>query len=274
MAEVFTITDICDERVQLFTALTDNKLRRHHGVFIAESPKVIHAALDCGLKPRSLLCEQRHIVGDAADVLSRCPSDIPVYTGTREVLQNITGYSLTRGVLCAMERPAELPVADVVTPDARRLAIIDGVCDTTNIGSIFRAAAALGIDGVLLTRGSCDPLNRRSIRVSMGTVFRVPWTWIDNPHQVKELGVKTVALALHNNSVTIDSPVLAAEPRLAIILGTEGDGLADPVIDGADYSAIIPMHRGVDSLNVASAAALAFWQLRICADAVTASDGR
>ncbi len=252
---------------RLFATLTEaqlrNRLEPDKGVFIAESPKVIRVALDAGFTPVALLCERRHIAGDAADIVARC-GDIPLYTGDRALLQQLTGYVLTRGVLCAMRRPV-LPPVDDVCRGARRLAVIDGVVDTTNIGAIFRSAAALGIDGVLLTPTSCDPLNRRAVRVSMGTVFKLPWTWL--PAQgaysvLRDNGFKTVAMALTDNSVPIDDPTVAAEPRLAIVLGTEGDGLAREAIEGADYVVRIPMSRGVDSLNVAAASAVAFWQLR------------
>lgn len=252
---------------RLFATLTEaqlrNRLEPDKGVFIAESPKVIRVALDAGFTPVALLCERRHITGDAADIVARC-GDIPLYTGDRALLQQLTGYVLTRGVLCAMRRPV-LPSVDDVCRGARRLAVIDGVVDTTNIGAIFRSAAALGIDGVLLTPTSCDPLNRRAVRVSMGTVFKLPWTWLpaqDSYSVLHDNGFKTVAMALTDNSVSIDDPTVAAEPRLAIVLGTEGDGLAREAIEGADYVVRIPMSRGVDSLNVAAASAVAFWQLR------------
>lgn len=233
-------------------------------LFIAESPKVINVAVDAGYVPVSMLCEERHITGDAAGIIARFP-DMPVYTGAPQLLERLTGYRLTRGVLCAMRRPEALPLDDVCR-GARRVAVLDGVCDTTNIGSIFRSAAALGIDAILLTPGTCDPLNRRAVRVSMGTVFLVPWTRLpegDWQEALRLLGFKTVAMALRDDSVAIDGPELAAEPRLAIILGTEGDGLARCVIAGADYVARIPMAHGVDSLNVGAAAAVAFWQLRV-----------
>ncbi len=249
----------------VFATLTEAQLRNRldpeNGIFIAESPKVIRVALDAGLEPLALLCEERHIEGDAADIIARCP-DMTVYTGSRELLSSLTGYTLTRGVLCAMRRPLAAAVEDVVR-GARRVAVIDGVVDTTNIGAIFRSAAALGIDAVLLTPTSCDPLNRRAVRVSMGSVFLVPWTWLDGGYvQLRQLGFKTVAMALRDDSVSIDNPALCAEPRLAIVLGTEGDGLADKQITGADYVCRIPMAHGVDSLNVAAASAVAFWQLR------------
>lgn len=259
------ITSLDDPRVGMFCSLTDrqlrNRLRPADSVIIVESPKVIRTALSVGCRPLALLCEQRHIGGDAADIVASNP-DMPVYTGNRELLSGLTGYTLTRGVLCAMRRPEE-PSVERLVRDARRVAVIDGVCDTTNIGSIFRSAAALGIDAILLTRASCDPLNRRSVRVSMGSVFLVPWTWLDEPvSSLGRLGFKTAAMALRSESVDVDDPALTAEPRLAIVLGTEGDGLSDKVISSADYTVCIPMAHGVDSLNVGAAAAVAFWALR------------
>lgn len=258
------ITSLDDERVAVFSRLTESQLRNRldssRALFIAESPKVINVALDAGYEPVSLLCESRHIAGDAAPIIARCP-EMEVFTGSRDLLANLTGYTLTRGVLCAMRRPAPRPLAETVG-DSRRVVVIDGVTDTTNIGAIFRSAAALGIGAVLLTPTSCDPLNRRAVRVSMGSVFLVPWTWVDDINSLKQLGFKTVAMALTDNSVPIDDPNLNADPRLAIIMGTEGDGLAREVIADADYVARIPMSNCVDSLNVAAAAALAFWQLR------------
>lgn len=263
--EIIEITSLDDKRVKAYAALTEaqlrNRLNPDAGIFIAESPKVIHVALDAGYEPLSLLCERRHITGDAASVIARC-GDIPVYTGERELLASLTGYKLTRGVLCAMRRKSPVPVGEICR-DARRIAVIDGVVDTTNIGAIFRSAAALGIDGVLLTPTSCDPLNRRAVRVSMGSVFLVPWAWLDKPvESLHDHGFRTVAMALTDRSVPIDDPTLSAEPRLAIIMGTEGDGLPQQVIETADYTARIPMSHNVDSLNVAAAAAVAFWQLR------------
>lgn len=262
---VIEITTLGHPGVEVFASLTEAQLRNRlnpaEALFIVESPKVINTALDSGMEPVSLLCERRHIEGDAAGIIERC-GDIPVYTGERELLASLTGYKLTRGVLCAMRRPAERSVEEVCR-DASRVVVIHGVVDTTNIGAIFRAAAALGIDAVLLTRDSCDPLNRRSVRVSMGSVFLVPWTWIDSPlTKLHELGFRTAAMALDSNSIGIDDPALMSEPRLAIIMGTEGDGLPKEAIRGADYTVMIPMAHGVDSLNVASAAAIAFWQLR------------
>lgn len=250
-----------DPYVRLTEAQLRNRLDPSNALFIAESPKVIAVAIEAGYVPQSMLCEERHITGDATEIIAQFP-EMPVYTGSREMLSSLTGYTLTRGVLCVMKR-RELPSVEDVCRDARRVAVIDGVVDTTNIGAIFRSAAALGIEGVLLTPTSCDPLNRRAVRVSMGNVFNVPWTWLDASIQsLNSLGFKTVAMALSDNSVSIDNPRLNAEPRLAIILGTEGDGLADNVIEGADYVARIPMSHGVDSLNVAAASAVAFWQLR------------
>lgn len=251
--------------MEVFSTLTEaqlrNRLEPDKGVFIAESPKVIHVALDAGYEPLALLCEQKHIDGDAAAIIHRC-GDIPVYTGSRELLARLTGYVLTRGVLCAMRRPVS-PSVEEVCRSARRVVVIDGVVDTTNIGAIFRSAAALGIDAVLLTRNSCDPLNRRAVRVSMGSVFLVPWTWLDAPlPALGKLGFRTAAMALTDRSISIDDPAPAAEPKLAIVMGTEGDGLSHEAIAGADYVVRIPMFHGVDSLNVAAAAAVAFWQLR------------
>lgn len=251
---------------EVYASLTEaqlrSRLRPGEALFIAESPKVIDVALRAGYTPVSILAERRHIAGDAAPLLPRCPEDMPVFTGDRQLLASLTGYTLTRGVLCAMRRPAEADAA-AVCRGARRVAVIDSVTDTTNIGAIFRSAAALGIDAVLLTRTSCDPLNRRSIRVSMGSVFLVPWAWIDDAvESPRALGFATAAMALTDRSVSIDNPALCAEERLAVILGTEGDGLDADVISRADYTVRIPMAHGVDSLNVAAAAAVAFWQLR------------
>lgn len=265
--EIIEIKDMEDPRLRVFSRLTETQLREEAtGLFIAESPKVIMSALDAGMEPVALLCERRHIGGDARGILAvieeRADAAFPLFTGSRELLAALTGYKLTRGVLCAMKRPA-LPAVGDVCREARRIAVIDKVCDTTNIGAIFRSAAALGIDGVLLTRGSCDPLNRRAVRVSMGTVFKVPWTWLDGPvSSLHDFGFRTVALALTDRSVGIDDPALGAEPRLALVLGTEGDGLAASTISACDYTARIPMSHGVDSLNVAAASAVAFWQLR------------
>ncbi len=262
---IIEITSLEQSGVEVFGTLTEaqlrNRLEPDKGIFIAESPKVIDVALRAGYEPLSLLCERRHIEGDAADIIARC-GDIPIYTGERELLAQLTGYVLTRGVLCAMRRPV-MPSVEHVCRDAHRVVVIDGVTDTTNIGAIFRSAAALGIDAVLLTRTSCDPLNRRAVRVSMGSVFLVPWTWLDEPIQsLNSLGFKTAAMALSDNSISLDDPVLATEPRLAIVMGTEGDGLPYETIEQADYVVRIPMSHGVDSLNVAAASAVAFWELR------------
>lgn len=273
---VIEITSLDHPGVDVFSALTEAQLRNRldpeKGVFIAESPKVIRVALQAGYEPVSLLCERRHLTGDAADILARV-GEIPVYTGERDLLARLTGYTLTRGVLCAMRRPALRGIEDVCQ-HAHRVVVIHGVVDTTNIGAIFRSAAALGIDAVLLTPDSCDPLNRRAVRVSMGSVFLVPWTWTDRPlERLKELGFKTAALALTDRSVPLDYPVLKQEPRLALIMGTEGDGLPYTTIAGADYVVRIPMAHGVDSLNVAAASAVAFWELRSSGSSCTENTG-
>lgn len=262
---IVEITSLDTPGVEMFCTLTEAQLRNRvnaeKGIFIAESPKVIRVALNAGYEPLALLCERKHIVGDAADIIARL-DNVPVYTGERELLAQITGYTLTRGVLCAMRRPA-MPAVEDVCCNARRIVVIHGVVDTTNIGAIFRAAAALGIDAVLLTPDSCDPLNRRAVRVSMGTVFLVPWTWMEAPlTELRRLGFRTAALALTDQSISLDNPVLKSEPRLAIVMGTEGDGLPSEAIAEADYVVRIPMAHGVDSLNVASASAVAFWELR------------
>lgn len=262
---IIEITSLDEPGVQLFSTLTEAQLRNRleplKGIFIAESPKVIQVALDEGYQPVALLCERRHIDGDAKHIIDQC-GDIPVYTGQRELLARLTGYQLTRGVLCAFRRPQAKTVAETCS-GASRIVVIDGVVDTTNIGAIFRSAAAMGIDALLLTRNSCDPLNRRAVRVSMGSVFLVPWTWLDAPlPSLHELGFKTAAMALSDDSVSIDDPALMSEPRLAIVMGTEGDGLPKQTIAEADYVVRIPMHHRVDSLNVAAAAAVTFWQLR------------
>lgn len=262
---IIRINSLAHPGVEPYSSLTEaqlrNRLHADEGILIAESPKVISIALNAGYQPVSLLCEERHITGDAADIISRC-GDIPVYTGPRTLLASLTGYTLTRGVLCAMRRRT-LPSLAEICRGASRLAVIDSVVDSTNIGAIFRSAAALGVDGVALTKTSCDPFNRRAVRVSMGTVFLVPWTWIDDPVVDPErAGFRTVAMALTDRSVSIDNPALCGEERLAIILGNEGDGLPAATIGKASYTARIPMMHGVDSLNVAAAAAVAFWQLR------------
>jgi len=261
---IVRLTSLEAPELQVFSRLTERQLRSvgspSEALFIAESPKVILAALEMGCEPVSLLCEERHLSGDASPILARCPH-LSAFTGSRELLSRLTGYMLTRGVLCAMRRPQE-PSAAEVCRDARRVVVIDAVCDSTNIGSIFRAAAAFGLDGVLLTRDSCDPLNRRALRVSMGTALRIPWAWVDDPvGDLHALGFRTAAMALRSDSLLLSSSILHDEPRLAIIMGTEGDGLPSEVIDASDYVVCIPMHRGVDSLNVASAAAVAFYEL-------------
>ncbi|EJX09872.1 tRNA/rRNA methyltransferase (SpoU) [gut metagenome] len=262
---IIEIDSLNHSGVEVFSTLTEAQLRNRlepaKGIFIAESPKVISVALEAGYQPLALLCERKHLTGDAASILERC-SDIPVYTGSREILAELTGYILTRGVLCAMRRPVPRSLEEICR-NARRVVVVDGVVDTTNIGAIFRSAAALGIDAVLLTPTSCDPLNRRAVRVSMGSVFLVPWTWMEVPlHTLHQFGFKTAAMALTDNSISIDAPILNTEPKLAIVMGTEGDGLSQETIADADYVVRIPMSHGVDSLNVAAAAAVAFWQLR------------
>ena len=263
---IIEITSLKEPGIEVFSTLTEAQLRMElepeKGLCIVESPKVIRVALDKGWEPTALLCERKHIEGDARDIIDRI-GDVPVYTGSRELLASLTGYTLTRGVLCAMRRRQMPSVAEVVK-EARRIVVIEAVTDTTNIGAIFRSAAALGIDGVVLTRDSCDPLNRRAVRVSMGSVFLVPWTWLDGPAStLKDYRFKTAAMALCDDSISLDDERLRAEERLAIIMGTEGDGLPYQTIEEADYTVKIPMAHGVDSLNVAAAAAVAFWQLRV-----------
>ncbi len=267
------ITSLECQELEAYSTLTEAQLRNRlepaKGLFIAESPKVIGVALDAGFEPVSLLCERKHIEGDAHGIIERCPADMPVYTGSRELLAQLTGYTLTRGVLCAMRRPKALPPEEICR-DAHRIVVLHGVCDTTNVGAIFRSAAALGIDAVLMTRDSCDPLNRRAVRVSMGSVFLVPWTWLDAEdgtavgtiHKLQEMGFTTAAMALRKDDISIDDPKLKQTKRLALIMGTEGDGLPDAVIDAADLVVKIPMHNGVDSLNVGNAAAIAFWEIK------------
>lgn len=262
---IIEISSLQEKGLEVFSTLTEAQLRMElepeKGLFIAESPKVIRVALDAGWQPTALLCERKHIEGDARDIVERV-GDIPIYTGSRELLAKLTGYTLTRGVLCAMQRKVMPSVAEVVK-NARRIVVIEAVTDTTNIGAIFRSAAALGIDAVLLTRDTCDPLNRRAVRVSMGSVFLVPWTWLDGPiTSLHEYGFRTAAMALSDNSISLDDARLKEEPRLAVIMGTEGDGLPQQTISEADYTVKIPMAHHVDSLNVAAAAAVAFWELR------------
>lgn len=258
------ITDLQHPDVQCFASLTEaqlrNRLEPEKGLFIAESPKVIRVALQAGFQPTALLCEEKHLKGDAQDIVEAI-GDIPIFTGDRDLLAQLTGYTLTRGVLCAMRRPAPRTVAEVCA-NAHRIVVIHGVVDSTNIGAIFRSAAALGIDAVLLTTDSCDPFNRRSVRVSMGSVFLVPWTWLEGGlAELQALGFTTAAMALSDNSISLDDPLLKQAERLAIIMGTEGDGLPQSTIDWADYVVRIPMSHQVDSLNVAAASAVAFWEL-------------
>ncbi len=266
MAEIFEITDFNDPRIDPFARLTEaqlmNRFDPNNAMFIAESPKVIMRALDGGCKPVSILAERKCMGGEAAEAIARC-GDIPVYTGETALLANITGYKLTRGLLCAMRRPA-LKQPEEILENAKRIAVLEEVMNPTNLGAIFRSAAALGMDAVVLTPGCSDPLYRRSARVSMGTVFQVPWTFL--PQNWNELlhsmGFKTAAMALSDDSVSIDDPRLHREEKLAIILGTEGDGLRAETILDSDYTVKIPMYHGVDSLNVAAASAVAFWELR------------
>ena len=271
MPNIIEITDFHAPELDPYARLTQNQLRNRlepeKGIFIAESPKVIDRALDAGYKPVSLLMERKQITGPAAGILSRC-GDAPVYTADREMLAELTGFELTRGVLCAFRRPAPRPVEELCR-DARRVAVLEGIVDSTNVGAIFRSAAALNMDAVLINPSCCDPLCRRAVRVSMGTVFQVPWgqlgeTPADWPEKgmdiLYSLGFKTAAMALSDRSVSIDDEQLAKEPKLAIVLGTEGDGLA-AAIASCDYTVKIPMSHGVDSLNVAAASAVAFWQL-------------
>lgn len=262
---VIEITDLGDSRVAAYASLTEAQLRSRlnpgEAMIIVESPKVISTALAAGLVPLSLLCERRHIDGDAA-AICKALGDVPVYTGSREVLERLTGYRLTRGVLCAMRRPV-IPTAREICENSRRIGILVSVCDTTNIGTIFRSAAALGMDGLLLTADSCDPLNRRSIRVSMGTVFQIPWGIVERAEEVRGYGFETVAMALRDRSLDIADVRLKKVGKLALMFGTEGDGLPGAAIDGADWVVRIPMYNGVDSLNVGSAAAIAFHELAL-----------
>lgn len=261
---ILEINDVNDSRVKEYVSLTEAQLRNcfdEKGLFIAESPKVIKVAIQNGYSPVSMLCEARHITGDAAEIINRYP-DMPVFTGDRQTLSQITGYTLTRGVLCAMRR-RPLPLLEDVCRNASIVCVLQSVTDTTNIGAIFRSASALGVDAVILSADTCDPLNRRAVRVSMGTVFTVPWTIVEKPvEELKSLGFKTAALALKDNAIGLEDAILKKQDRLAVIFGTEGDGLPRDVIDGCDYVVKIPMSHGVDSLNVASAAAVTFWELR------------
>lgn len=272
MPNIVEITDFHAPELDPYARLTQNQLRcrlePEKGIFIAESPKVISRALDAGYEPVSLLMERRQITGPAAEILTRC-GDAPVYTADRELLAGLTGFELTRGVLCAFRRPAPRS-AEELCKAARRVAVLEDIVDSTNVGAIFRSAAALNMDAVLINPSCCDPLCRRAVRVSMGTVFQVPWAQLgetpaDWPGQglarLRAMGFKTAAMALSDRSVPIDDEALAAEPKLAIVLGTEGDGLAHATIAACDYTVKIPMSHGVDSLNVAAASAVAFWQL-------------
>lgn len=268
---IIEITDFDAPELDVYARLTEaqllNKDHPEDGIFIAESPKVVERALDAGCVPISILVEDRQIEGEAKDVLKRY-ENIPVYTASFEVLANLTGFKLTRGMLCAMHRP-ELPKMREVCEGKRRIAVLENVMNPTNVGAIFRSAAALHMDAVLLTPGCSNPLYRRAIRVSMGTVFQIPWTFVDKsltwPEDgmdvLQELGFKTAAMALSDDSVSIDDEQLMKEEKLAIVLGTEGDGLAKQTISDCDYTVKIPMSHGVDSLNVAAASAVAFWQL-------------
>ncbi|MBR4291449.1 MAG: RNA methyltransferase [Oscillospiraceae bacterium] len=273
MANVIEITDFTTPELDVYARLTEAQLLNREepakGLFIAESPKVIERALDAGCQPVSLLMERRHIDSQAKAVIARC-GDIPVYTSDLDILTKLTGFQLTRGVLCAMRRPALKSVEETLQ-DSKRIVILENVMNPTNVGAIFRSAAALGMDAVLLTPGCSNPLYRRAARVSMGTVFQIPWTFIgssmadwpeDGIQKLRSLGFKTAAMALRDDSVSIDDPKLLAEEKLAIILGSEGDGLTNDTIADCDYTVRIPMYHDVDSLNVAAASAVAFWQLR------------
>ena len=265
MSNILPITDFSAPELDVYARLSEAQLLNREypekGMFIAESPKVIQRALDAGYQPVSFLVEDRHLETQAKELIERC-GDIPVYTASFDVLTQLTGFMLTRGMLCAMRRPPLPSVAEVCTT-ARRVAVLENVMNPTNIGAIFRSAAALNMDAVLLTPACSDPLYRRAIRVSMGTVFQVPWTWLEGENyveQLRQLGFRTAAMALKDNSLSIRDPRLTQAEKLAVILGTEGDGLADCTIEGCDYTVKIPMTHGVDSLNVAAASAVAFWQ--------------
>ena len=264
MATVIPIRDFSAPELDIYARLTEAQLlNREHpedGIFIAESPKVVERALNGGYSPISLLVEDRHVDGQAAEVIARC-GDVPVYTAPFDVLTQLTGFQLTRGVLCAMRRRA-LPSVEEVCRNARRVAVLENVMNPTNVGAIFRSAAALNMDAVLLTPACSNPLYRRAIRVSMGTVFQVPWTWLDDFSKLRKLGFQTAAMALDESAISIRDPWLAAAEKLAIVLGTEGDGLACSTIAQCDYTVMIPMSHEVDSLNVAAASAVAFWQLQ------------
>ena len=266
MANIIEITDFSAPELDVYARLTEAQLLNRHnikeGLFIAESPKVIGRALDAGCQPVSILVERSRIRGESREVIDRC-GDIPVYTAAFDVLTNLTGYQLTRGMLCAMRRPP-LPTVEAATAGARRIAVLEDVMNPTNLGAIFRSAAALGMDAVLLTPGCSDPLYRRSARVSMGTVFQVPWTYLGEGWQetLRRLGFRTAAMALKDDTLPVDDPRLRAAEKLAVVLGTEGEGLRAETIEKSDFTVKIPMYHGVDSLNVAAASAVAFWELR------------
>ena len=264
MPNIIHLTDFSAPELDVYARLTEAQLLNRHeprkGLFIAESPKVIHRALDAGCVPRSILVEESHIHTEAREVIARC-GDIPVFTAHFDVLTKLTGYKLTRGMLCAMSRP-RLRTVEEVCEGARRIAVLENIMNPTNVGAIFRSAAALGMDAVLLTPGCSDPLYRRAIRVSMGTVFQVPWTWLDDFSLLHQLGFQTAAMALDENAISIRDSRLTQAEKLAIVLGTEGDGLAASTIESCDYTVMIPMSHNVDSLNVAAASAVAFWQLQ------------
>ena len=267
MANLIPIRDLQDPALDVYTRLTENQLRNRlepeKGVFIAQTGKVISLALRAGCQPLSILAEEEGLSAESREILPQV-GDCPVYTAPRAVLQQLTGFSLTRGILCAMRRP-KLPELEDLCRDARRIAVLHGVVDATNIGAIIRSAAALSMDGVVVCSNCCDPFNRRAVRVSMGTVFQIPWTVAEEStwqQRLRDLGFRTAALALKENTLSIDDPRLEQVDRLALVLGSEGWGLPDPVIDQCDYTVKIPMGHGVDSLNVAAASAVAFWQLR------------
>lgn len=273
MSSIINITDLSRPELDPYARLTEAQLRSRQapekGLFIAESAKVIAHALDAGCEPVSFLMERRQLKDGAEVLLARCGS-VPVYLGERELLKALTGYELTRGVLCAMRRPA-LPDAETVCGGARRVAVLERLADPTNVGAVFRSAAALGMDAVLVTPDCCDPLHRRAVRVSMGTVFQVPWArigeragdWPDaGMARLRAMGFRTAAMALSERAVSVEDPALAKEERLAVVLGAEGDGLSAKTLADCDYTVRIPMSAGVDSLNVAAASAVAFWQLR------------
>ena len=267
MPNIIEITDFAAPELDIYARLTEPQLLHYFepekGLFIAESPKVIERALNAGYTPVSLLMERKHITGEARDIIARLKDDTPIFTADFEILAQLTGFQLTRGTLCAMRRKT-LPSVEEICADARRIAVLEDVVNPTNIGAIFRSAAALNIDAVLLTPACSDPLYRRASRVSMGTVFQIPWTYLSSDSGIqllKKLGFKTAAMALNDKAISIDDPRLMAEEKLAIVLGTEGDGLAPSTIASCDYTVRIPMSHGVDSLNVAAASAVAFWQL-------------